>query len=83
VDGGICSSDKPFFFSMALPEGNYRVTVAFGGNEDSVNTVRTEARRLMLEAVAVKAKATLTKSFDVNTRVAEFNNPDGTPTKSA
>jgi lysophospholipase L1-like esterase len=81
VEGGICSSDKPFYFSMALPEGNYRVTVAFGGNEESVNTVRTEARRLTLEAVAVKAKATLTKSFDVNTRVAEFNNPDGTPNK--
>ena len=81
VDGGICSSDKPFYFSMALPEGNYRITVAFGGNEESVNTVRTEARRLTLEGVAVKAKATVTKSFDVNTRVAEFNNPDGTPNK--
>jgi len=81
VDGGICSSDKPFFFSIALPEGNYRITVAFGGNVASVNTVRTEARRLTLEGVAVKAKATVTKSFDVNTRVAEFNNPDGTPNK--
>jgi len=81
VEGGICSSDKPFYFSMALPEGNYRITVAFGGNEESVNTVRTEARRLTLEGVAVKAKATVTKSFDVNTRVAEFNNPDGTPNK--
>ena len=81
VEGGICSSDKPFYFSMALPEGNYRITVAFGGNEESNNTVRTEARRLTLEGVAVKAKATVTKSFDVNTRVAEFNNPDGTPSK--
>ena len=81
VEGGICSSDKPFYFSMALPEGNYRVTVAFGGNEESNITVRTEARRLTLEGVAVKAKATVTKSFDVNTRVAEFNNPDGTPNK--
>ena len=81
VDGGICSSDKPFFFSIGVPEGNYRVTVAFGGNEDSVDAVRAEARRLMLEKVAVKANATVTKSFDVNVRVAEFNNPDGTPNK--
>ena len=81
VENGTCSSDKPFFFSIAVPEGNYRVTVAFGGNEDSVNLVRAEARRLMLEQVAVKAKATLSKSFDVNVRVAEFNNPDGTPNK--
>jgi lysophospholipase L1-like esterase len=81
VDGGVCSSDKPFFFSIAVPEGNYRVTVAFGGDEESVDTVRAEARRLMLEKVAVKAKATVTRSFDVNVRVAEFNNPDGTPNK--
>jgi len=81
VEGGICSSDTPFFFSMALPEGNYRVTVVFGGNQESVDLIRTEARRLTLEKIAVKAKATLTKSFDVNTRVAEFNNPDGTPNK--
>ena len=81
VEGGICSSDKPFYFSMALPEGNYRVTVAFGGNEESNITVRTEARRLTLEGIDVKPKAIITKSFDVNTRVAEFNNPDGTPNK--
>jgi hypothetical protein len=81
VDGGICSSDKPFFFSIAVPEGSYRVTVAFGGNQESVNLVRSEARRLMLEKLAVKPKATVTRSFDVNVRVAEFNNPDGTPSK--
>ena len=27
---GSITSDKPFFFSVALPEGNYRVTATFG-----------------------------------------------------
>jgi len=81
VDGGVCSSDKPFFFSIAVPEGDYRVTIAFGGSEASEDLVRAEARRLMLEKIAVKAAATVSRSFDVNVRVAEFNNPDGTPNK--
>jgi lysophospholipase L1-like esterase len=78
VDNGTCSSDKPFFFSIPVPEGNYRVKILFGGPAETVVTVRAEARRLMLEKVAVKANATLEKDFDVNVRVPEFLNPDGT-----
>jgi hypothetical protein len=81
VENGTCSSDKPFFFSIPVPEGNYRVKILFGGPADTVVTVRAEARRLMLEKVAVKANATLEKSFDVNVRVPEFLNPDGTPNR--
>lgn len=64
-----CSSDKPFFFSVALPEGNYRVTVVLGADQPSTTTVWAEARRLMLEKVVVKAKASVTRTFDVNVRV--------------
>jgi lysophospholipase L1-like esterase len=78
VENGTCSSDKPFFFSIPVPEGNYRVKILFGGPADTVVTVRAEARRLMLEKVAVKANAALEKDFDVNVRVPEFLNPDGT-----
>ena len=49
VENGTCSSDKPFFFSIPVPEGNYRVKILFGGPADTVVTVRAEARRLMLE----------------------------------
>lgn len=76
---GICSSDKPFYFSIPLPEGNYRVTVTLGGEQASVTTVRAEARRLMLEKIPVAAAKTVTRSFDVNLRVPEFTKPDGTP----
>src|SRR4051812_15860629 len=27
---GFCTSETPFFFSVAVPEGNYRVTVTLG-----------------------------------------------------
>ncbi len=43
---------KPFLFSIKLPEGNYSVTVKFDGNAtNSVNTVKAEQRRLMLEKI--------------------------------
>jgi lysophospholipase L1-like esterase len=81
VENGTCTSDKPFFFSIPVPEGNYRVKILLGGPAETIVTVRAEARRLMLEKVAVKANATLEKDFDVNVRVPEFNNPDGTPNR--
>src|SRR5205085_787957 len=43
--------EKPAFYSMKLPEGNYNVTVTLGGAGDSETTVKAEARRLMLENV--------------------------------
>lgn len=68
VKDGFCTSAKPFFFSVALPEGSYRVTVELGSPEASVTTVRAEARRLMLEKVATAAGSTAQRSFDVNLR---------------
>jgi lysophospholipase L1-like esterase len=69
VDGKSCSSDKPFFFSVALHEGSYRVTVVLGGELPSNTTVWAEARRLMLEKIQVKANGQVTRQFDVNVRV--------------
>jgi lysophospholipase L1-like esterase len=46
------ASEKPFLFSVKLPEGNYVATVTFGGAAtDSLNTVKSEQRRLMLEKI--------------------------------
>jgi len=72
VRGRSCVSDRPFFFSVSLPEGSYRVTVILGSDEASTTTVWAEARRLMLEKVAVKAKGSATWSFDANVRVPEI-----------
>ena len=83
---GVCTSqqqsggkDQPFYFSIPVPEGNYRVTVVLGGSQASVTTVRAEARRLMLEKIPTAAGKTVTRQFDVNVRVPDFIKPDGTP----
>ena len=68
-DSKSCSSDKPFFYSLALPEGSYRVTVTLGSAQPSTTTVWAEARRLMLEKIPVGANGSDTREFDVNLRV--------------
>ena len=40
-------SDKPFFYSVAVPDGNYKVTVTLGAKKRAARTVvRAESRRL-------------------------------------
>jgi lysophospholipase L1-like esterase len=44
------TSDKPFYFSVKLPEGNYNVKVILGDRQgSSVTTIKAECRRLMVE----------------------------------
>jgi lysophospholipase L1-like esterase len=81
IANGVCSSDKPFFFSFAVPEGNYRVTMDLGGRLASVITVRAEARRLTLEKIAIPAGKTVTRMIDLDVRVPEYKEPDGTPSR--
>ena len=64
-----CTSDLPFFFSVAVPEGNYRVTLTLGDSaNESDNTVRAEARRLMVEHAATKKGEVASRTFTVNVR---------------
>jgi lysophospholipase L1-like esterase len=73
VTGKSCTSDKPFFFSVPIPEGSYRITVVLGGPQASVTTVRAEGRRLMLEKIATKPDASITRTFDTNVRYPEIS----------
>jgi lysophospholipase L1-like esterase len=60
-------------FSVALPEGNYDVTMTFGSFESSsVNTIKAESRRLMLERVVTRPREFVTNSFTVNIRTPEI-----------
>ncbi|HXC96513.1 MAG TPA: rhamnogalacturonan acetylesterase [Edaphobacter sp.] len=68
-----CTSDKPFFFSVPIPEGNYRITTVLGGPQASVTTVRAEGRRLMLEKIPTAANESTTKIFDTNVRYPEIS----------
>jgi lysophospholipase L1-like esterase len=73
VRGGFCTSDKPFFFSVALPEGNYNVTVTLGDVKgESTTTVKAELRRLLLEKVQTEAGKFETRTFTVNIRTPKI-----------
>ena len=65
------TSTNPFYFSLKVPEGNYKVSVTFAG--ESTNTVKAELRRLMLENVCVPAGKTETRSFIVNIRTPKIS----------
>jgi hypothetical protein len=70
--GGVADG-HPFFFSVALPEGNYRVTATFGNPSGSTtNTVKAEARRLLLERVVTTNGQFVERRFVVNTRTVNY-----------
>ncbi len=71
---GNCSSETPFYFSVAVPEGNYRVTVTFGDRQIATsNVVKAELRRLMLERVDTKPGEFVSRSFIVNVRTPQLS----------
>ncbi|MEO7424232.1 MAG: GDSL-type esterase/lipase family protein [Fibrobacteria bacterium] len=60
---------KYMYFSMKLPEGNYKVTVTLGdGGAASLTTVKAESRRLFVEKADNAAGAFSKHSFIVNRR---------------
>ena len=68
---------RAFFFSAKLAPGAYRVTVTLGGaTNESITTVKSETRRLMLESIHAKAGQLQTRTFLVHVRVPQI--PDGT-----
>lgn len=53
LTGDFITANAPFFFSVNVPEGNYKVTLTLGDiTGSSLTTVRAESRRLMLEKFA-------------------------------
>ena len=70
----LCTSDKPYYFSVAVPEGNYRVTVTLGDRRSATSTVvKAELRRLMLESVDTQKGKFVTRSFIVNIRTPQIS----------
>ena len=66
-------SDKPFYFSVPLSDGNYKVTVTLGSKKKAGHTVvRAESRRLMVESCSTKKGEFETYSFIVNKRSPEM-----------
>ncbi|MFT7723222.1 MAG: rhamnogalacturonan acetylesterase [Roseateles sp.] len=66
------AAGQPAFFSVDLPEGNYRVTATLGDRDASDTTLKAELRRLMLDGVRLPAGRSETRSFIVNLRTADI-----------
>ena len=64
---------EPFYFSVKVPDGNYKVKVVLGSKKRAGEaTVRAEGRRLMVENVQTKKGAAVTYEFVVNKRSPEI-----------
>jgi len=67
----LVTADEPFWFTVAVPEGNYRVTVVLGDREATTRTtVRAETRRLVRSRVRTEPGQFRTEEFTVNVRNA-------------
>ncbi len=62
-------AEKPTYFSVKLPEGNYQVEVTMGSDEAVSNiTIKAESRRLMLKEQVIQKGKRFIKTFNVNVR---------------
>ncbi len=68
---------RPFFVSVQVPDGNYRVTVLLGNRKEAgVTTVRAESRRLFVESVPTRKGEFRTFSFTVNKRTPKISDTE-------
>lgn len=78
-----CISDKPFYFVVDLPEGNYEIKITFGDKKhETKTTVKAESRRLMLEEVNTAKGEFVTKTIMVNVRTPQINETEKIRLKS-
>ena len=69
------SSNKPFYFSVKLPEGNYDVKVILGDPlSTAAATIRAECRRLMIGNVATGKGKYATVNFTVHVKDSLIRN---------
>ncbi|MGI4735396.1 MAG: rhamnogalacturonan acetylesterase [Janthinobacterium lividum] len=68
------TSQQPFYFSVAVPEGNYNVTVTLGDLKgSSTNFIKAESRRLLLETTATKPGQFVTQTWTINVKNRRIN----------
>ncbi len=77
LKGDACVSDHGFYFSIDVPEGNYRVKLLLGnGTKPSLTTVRGESRRLFIEKLATKKGEFKEVVFTTNVRYIEIDSTE-------
>ncbi len=83
-DGFVTAAEPPFFFSVKVPEGNYRVTVTLGDAQGESNTtIRSESGHIHFADLATKSGVFITRTFYSNVRRPQLpapppNAPGGT-----
>lgn len=79
LTGDYITSDKPFYFSVVIPEGNYDIKLSLGDAKGtSETTVRVENRRLMLDDVKTKEGEVVEKLITVHIKDSIIRNQNGT-----
>ncbi|MDW7692936.1 rhamnogalacturonan acetylesterase [Flammeovirgaceae bacterium SG7u.111] len=77
VKSDFLTSESPFYFALDLPEGNYKVSITFGNEQESTTaTVKAESRRLMLHELSLLPGEFLTETIVVNRRSPKINKTD-------
>jgi lysophospholipase L1-like esterase len=78
LKGDFITSNRPFFFSVMLPDGNYDVKLLLGDSKGTSATVlRTECRRLMRESIQTVNKEIRAVQFTVHVKDSFIRNPAG------
>lgn len=85
VEAPTAKTVAPFYFSVKVPDGNYRVTVRLGSKKKvGETTVRAESRRMMVEKCVTKKGEFLDYTFIVNKRcvdIPSYKDINGNDTK--
>ena len=81
TDGFVTAMESPFFFSVKVPEGNYRITVTLGdAHGESNTTIRTEAGHIMATDIVTQPGKFAIRTFYANVRRPQISPP---PPKNA
>ena len=85
VEAPTAKTVSPFYFSVKVPDGNYRVSVRLGSKKSGgETTVRAESRRMIIEKCVTKKGEFRDFSFVINKRcvdIPSFKGVDGKDTQ--
>lgn len=77
------TGNRPFYFVVDLPEGNYEIKIGLGDLDgESLTTVKAESRRLMIENCKTEKGEILSKTILVNVRTPKINENESIRLKS-
>lgn len=81
LKGDYLTATNEMYFTIAVPQGNYDLTVIFGDAKKATSTtIKAENRRLLFDRVTTAAGTYVTKTITVNRR--EVRSIDGSVTMS-